>query len=190
MAWPPLYILRHGETEWNAENRLQGRFDSPLTARGKAQALAQRAALAGRDLTGVSATTSPQGRAFHTASLALEGLVADIQTDPRLREIGVGEWAGERRDVLMKKAPQATDTFDLYACAPGGEGFDALEERCHAFLSDLTGPAVLVTHGITSRMLRVILLGRGKQALTEIEGGQGVVFHLENGQQHVLSDRG
>lgn len=185
--YPPLYILRHGETEWNAQNRLQGRFDSALTAAGKAQAQSQRAILKTCDLAGFSALTSPQGRAFHTASLALEGLVDGIVTDGRLREIGVGDWAGHTRADLMTSEPDARDTFALYERAPGGEGFSALRARCESFLDDLDGPAVLVTHGITSRMLRLVVLGLRGDSLRELPGGQGVVFHLEGGQQNRLT---
>lgn len=186
-AFPPLFILRHGETEWNAQNRLQGRFDSALTAAGKSQAQAQHTILKTRNLVGYLAFTSPQGRAFHTASIALDGLVDGIDTEARLREIGVGEWAGQPRADLMKQVPDAFDTFALYERAPGGEGFDALRARCTSFLADLQGPAILVTHGITSRMLRLIVLGLPDDALRDLPGGQGVVFHLEGGQQNRLT---
>ncbi|MGJ8616920.1 MAG: histidine phosphatase family protein [Sulfitobacter sp.] len=186
-SYPPLYVLRHGETEWNAQNRLQGRFDSSLTASGKAQAAAQHSILKTRDLTGFVALTSPQGRAFHTASIALQGLVEGIDTDTRLREIGVGDWAGCARADLMAQEPDARDTFDLYERAPGGEGFKALRTRCTAFLDDLTSPTIVITHGITSRMLRLIVLGLADAALRDVPGGQGVVFHLEGGRQNRLT---
>ena len=82
--YPTLYILRHGETEWNLANRLQGHFDSPLTDTGRAQAAAQNAILKRCDLAGFSALSSPQGRAVATAELALAGLGMTVATDPRL----------------------------------------------------------------------------------------------------------
>ncbi|MFD2741312.1 histidine phosphatase family protein [Sulfitobacter aestuarii] len=189
-ACPPLYILRHGETEWNVQNRLQGCFDSPLTARGEEQALAQRAILQSCGLRGYRALSSPQRRARHTAELALEGLVAPIGTDAALSEIGVGDWAGELRAELLLRHPEARDAFDLYEHAPNGEGFAALRTRCEAFLAGIDTPTILVTHGITSRMLRLILTGRPTRDLREIEGGQGVVFALRDGQQRQLTGRG
>jgi probable phosphoglycerate mutase len=185
--FPPLLILRHGETEWNAEGRLQGHLDSPLTARGLAQAEAQRAVLAGLDLRGIKAYASPQGRAFRTASIALVGLVPQIETDLRLAEIGLGQWAGMRREEVRALCG-IEDPLGLYELAPGGEGFAALEQRCRAFLAGLAHPAVLVTHGITSRMLRCIALGRDRADLAALPGGQGVVYHLENGVQRQLSN--
>jgi probable phosphoglycerate mutase len=186
--FPPLLILRHGETEWNAEGRLQGHHDSPLTAIGIAQAEAQRDVLALIDLSGFGAYASPQGRAFRTAAIALAGLVPEIETDPRLSEIGLGQWAGMKRDEVLALCG-LEDGLGFYALAPEGEGFAALEQRCRAFLADLERPAVLVTHGITSRMLRCIALGKDRAELAALPGGQGIVFHLENGIQRQLSNR-
>ncbi|MFG6510775.1 MULTISPECIES: histidine phosphatase family protein [unclassified Sulfitobacter] len=185
--YPTLYILRHGETEWNLANRLQGRFDSPLTERGREQAAAQNAILKHCDLAGFSALSSPQGRAVVTAEIALAGTGLEAAPDPRLGEIGIGAWAGMSRDTLLRQTPAARDSYDLYEHAPEGEGFAALHKRCLRFLNSLSGPHVLVTHGITSRMLRLILLGRTPAALREMQGGQGVVFRLENGQQERLT---
>ena len=182
MIAPPLYVLRHGQTEWNAAGRLQGRFDSPLTETGRAQAAMQHSILKSLDLTGFSAFSSPQGRAFQTAAIALQGLVQHIHTDERLSEIGLGEWAGQDRAVLLEQEG-LIDGFDLYERAPGGEGFAQLHARCLAFLKTLEQPAILVTHGITSRLVRLILTGREIADLREIEGGQGVVFEVRDGIQ-------
>lgn len=192
MAFPPVYILRHGQTVWNAEHRIQGALDSALTAQGRAQAAAQNSILARRDLSGITAFCSPQGRAFHTASIALDGLCARIQTDARLAEIGVGQWTGMLRDDLVIDRPvdeSDESALDLYERAPGGEGFAALRRRCVSFLAELPGPSVLVTHGITSRMLRLVLLNRDTSEIALLPGGQGVVFYLENGVQTKLSIR-
>lgn len=190
MTYPPFYILRHGQTQWNAEHRIQGRLDSPLTQTGEQHARDQREILSARDLTGFRAYCSPQGRAFHTASISLRSLVPAVHTDPRLAEIAVGDWEGLRRDelVLDQTMDESEESaLDLYEKAPGGEGFAALHARCLDFLSDIDGPAVLVTHGITSRMLRLILMDRDLSELGMLPGGQGVVFHLENGVQTKLT---
>jgi probable phosphoglycerate mutase len=189
VIFPELYILRHGETVWNAENRMQGGLNSPLTNLGRAQAARQAEIMAGCNLTGFDVLSSPQGRAFETAAIAMAQLVPFVRTDDRLREIGVGEWQGLVRDPAWMTGP-VEDTPDgpiaYYEKAPGGEGFAALEERCAAFLRDLRGPAVLVTHGITSRMLRTVVLGRPRATLGDLPGGQGNVFHLKDGVQTEL----
>jgi broad specificity phosphatase PhoE len=186
---PELYILRHGETVWNAQGRMQGVLNSPLTEQGRAQAARQAEILAGIDLRGFDCLSSPQGRAFETAAIAVARQVDHVRTDDRLSEIGVGQWAGKLRSALapeMGYAEGPDGALELYEQAPEGEGFDALEARCSAFLATLTRPSVLVTHGITSRMLRVVLTGAGRAGMAGIGGGQGVVFHLLNGVQKRL----
>ncbi|WP_322893541.1 MULTISPECIES: histidine phosphatase family protein [unclassified Yoonia] len=185
MPFPELYILRHGETEWNAENRMQGALNSPLTAKGEADAARQGAILATRDLTGFQFWCSPQGRAIQTAGIALARIAQDIHTDDRLREIKVGDWSGLLRDTLP--LPDGPDPYALqYDMAPNGEGFAALEVRARAFLADLKGPAVLITHGITSRVLRRIVIGDAATAEVTPHGGQGCVYHLKDGRQTLL----
>lgn len=187
-ACPPLYILRHGQTVWNLEGRLQGRFDSELTAEGIEQARVQRRILQRLDLSGFAAISSPQGRAQATAQIALEGLLSPISTDAALSEVGLGDWAGESRAEMMAQSG-APDGFALYDLAPGGEGLAALRERCEVFLRALNQPSVLITHGITSRMLRLILTEQSNRRLRQMEGGQGVVFHLADGRQKRLTLR-
>ena len=82
---------------------------------------------------------------------------------------------------------QGGEFLDLYRQAPDGEGFAALEARCRAFLAELAGPAVLVTHGLTSRMLRSLIVGQDALSITEAGGGQGVVWHVRNGAQNLLT---
>ncbi|KEJ90296.1 histidine phosphatase family protein [Sulfitobacter donghicola] len=187
--YPDLYVLRHGETEWNAQGKMQGSLNSPLTAEGKKQAQRQAEILETVDLTGFDILCSPQGRAFETAAIALARQVTHIHTDARLREIGVGDWAGRKRSELSEgkgflDGPDGA--LELYEMAPNGEGFIALEQRCTAFLNDLKGPSVLITHGITSRMIRAIVTGVGRDGLAEMGGGQGIIFALKNTVQKRL----
>jgi probable phosphoglycerate mutase len=186
VQYPELYILRHGETRWNAENRMQGGLNSPLTAKGEVDAARQGEILRDLDLTGFAFLSSPQGRAMQTAGIALAEVAGMIRTDDRLREIGVGDWSGRLRDELPM--PEGKDPFMAqYEIAPNGEGFAALEARCVDFLRDLRGPTVVVTHGITSRMIRSIVAGDGAVSVATVHGGQGCVYHLKNGVQNLLT---
>ena len=183
--FPELYILRHGQTEWNAEGRMQGALNSPLTPQGEVEAAKQGAILQSLDLTGFQFICSPQGRAVQTAGIALARCADFIVTDPRLAEISVGEWAGLLRDDLpMEDVPDPY--MAQYEAAPGGEGLAGVEARAAAFLADLKGPAVLVTHGVTSRILRALVVGEAALRPASIHGGQGVVYHLKDGVQKVL----
>jgi broad specificity phosphatase PhoE len=185
MAFPEIYILRHGETMWNAENRMQGELNSPLTDKGLRDAARQGEILAGLDLRGFAFFCSPQGRAFQTAGIAVATIADHIHTDARLREIGVGDWSGRLRHELP--VPKGKDPFMAqYDIAPNGEGFARLKLRCRAFLADLQGPAVLITHGITSTMIRGLVVGEKAHAERTTHGGQGCVYHLKDGVQNLL----
>ncbi len=186
MSHPELYILRHGETYWNAENRMQGELNSPLTEKGLVDAARQHEILKGRDLAGFGFYSSPQGRAFQTAGIALAGIADWVRTDDRLREIGVGEWSGLLRDDLpLPEGPNPL--IKQYEIAPGGEGFAAVKTRVRSFLDALEGPAVIVTHGITGGILRALTIGEKAHKGVSPHGGQGCVFHLKDGEQVVLA---
>jgi len=186
-SWPEVIVLRHGETEWNRDNRMQGALNSPLTEKGQHQAAKQGELLGQFDLSSNwGAVCSPQGRAFETAALSVALHIPFVRTDDRLREIGVGDWAGKIRSDLKVEGPLQDGPdgpIAMYEQAPGGEGFDALEQRCRSLLSEIQRPSVLVTHGITSRMLRTILLDLPRSELGKIQGGQGNLFHIKDGIQ-------
>jgi probable phosphoglycerate mutase len=184
---PPLFILRHGETEWNREGRLQGHLDSPLTHLGRAQAARQAAILARVLPRGARALTSDSLRARETARIALRGLALPVDADPRLREVALGAWQGltiaEVRAGADGEGPRHAWKFE----APGGERLDALAARAAAVLAEIAGPTVIVTHGLTSRVLRCLALGLPPEALEEVAGGQGVVHVIEDCAARVLA---
>ena len=193
MNYPTIFVLRHGETEWNAESRWQGVLDSPLTERGRDHARSQRDILGGLELGGASVRVSPQGRAMATAEIVLGRSVEPYEIDDRLREIDVGDWTGRKRQELVAApGPVLEDTPDgelsLYEYAPNGEGFAALRVRCEAFLAELTGPTICITHGITSRMLRIRALARPARELGGLPGGQGVVHVVDKRVHRTLPE--
>ena len=103
----------------------------------------------------------------------------------------MGDWTGKERTEIAAEAPhlfEVQDGLGWYDHAPGGEGIEALYARCGTFLASLRTPAVIVTHGITSRMLRCHALGLEPGAFGELPGGQGVVYHLADGVQRCLSE--
>ena len=188
-ACPEVLVLRHGQTEWNAAGRLQGHLDSPLTEIGLRQAQRQNETLLDYDLDGFRFITSPQGRARKTAQLALAGIVAEIETSEELKEINMGQWSGiTRAEIAAERKIRLQDLGELqiYDWTPGGETTAQLFERCARFLVQLTGPAVLVTHGMTSLCLRLCALGWGLDRLADLPREQGVVYRVKAGSHDEL----
>lgn len=163
----PLYLLRHGETFWNREGRMQGGRDSALTPLGRVQA-ARQGAILRRAGVAAPAWTSPRGRARATAALA--GLEARI--DPDLAEISMGAWEGEVRPA--GPAPGVLWKFG----APGGERQAALIARLRRVLAR-PGPAILVTHGVVVIGLRALARGLPPEAWDRLTDPQGTVLRLD-----------
>src|SRR5581483_7504765 len=135
-----IYLIRHGQTEFNREDRVQGRVDSPLTELGVAQARAmgeRLAALRRAEGGDWALQTSPLGRARQTAALIAEvaGLAEPV-VDERLIEVGYGEFEGFTREELDRRWPQFAGVNGIFGRAPGGESYDALSARAAAWLAD------------------------------------------------------
>ena len=184
---PDIWLLRHGETEWNRAGRIQGHLDSRLTAKGRAQAARQGEILRSLNLGEVGAWCSPLGRAVETAAVAVVPLTGMVRTDDRLMEIGLGEWQDTDGPELRAALERGGVGSRILAMddAPGGEGLDALRARCTAFLDDLSGPAIVTCHGVSARMLWSIWLDRP----LDLEGHgdlQGRVIVLSGSGMQIL----
>lgn len=185
VQFPKIWFLRHGQTRWNLERRLQGHLDSPLTELGLTQAEAQ-ARIMGPVLAAapeMRCLVSPLGRAMHTAKIALKGRA--FETDARLSEVATGEWEGQLRADLPTGG--RNDLY-LYTSAPGGEGFDALEARVRGVLEDLTGETVIVSHGLLGKVLRGVVCGLSRDEMDGLSNKQGCVYLLENGRETCVED--
>lgn len=180
--YPDLYLMRHGQTVWNAQGRMQGRLDSPLTALGVEQAKRQAELVA--EIT-AHRVSSPQGRAQQTAEIVFGN--KDFTTDERLCEIDVGEFTGEMIENLRLRQPEFfTGTrIDWYNRTPNGENFAMLSARAKDFLDNLTGPTLIVTHRITLRMLRILALGWSISRLEELTVEQGAVHVIKKSEHEV-----
>ena len=180
--FPELYLMRHGQTEWNLAGRLQGLLDSPLTAQGIAQAERQAMLIADIDAQRCS---SPQGRAVRTAEIVFGGM--PFATDDRLCEIDVGGFTGHALEDLQLRHPGLFTgaPIDWYDHTPKGERLAQLSARCRDFLADLRGPTLIVTHGITLRMLRILALDQPLSRIGELPVEQGAVHLIRNAVQEV-----
>lgn len=180
--YPDLYLLRHGQTEWNLIGRMQGRQDSPLTHLGISQSKRQATLIQG--ITG-DRFVSPQGRAVQAAQIIFGN--DDFTPDVRLREIDIGEFTGRMIEELFRDRPDffTGSRLDWYNRAPNGEHFDGLAKRARSFLDDLKGPAVIVTHGMCLRMLRLTALGWPLSRIEELAVELGTVHVVRNGKYEV-----
>lgn len=185
-----IYLLRHGQTVFNAEKRLQGHCDSPLTEQGEAQALAMGATL--RALLDCpeewAVYVSPLGRAQQTARLVCRqlGLPAEcIRTDRRLMELGLGEWETRRIPELLEICPAlAAGEPDWYTRAPGAESFAGIAGRLDEWLRDNSVPqrVIVVAHGLSGAVMRGIYAGMEYAALWRQDLPQDAFFRLQDGR--------
>lgn len=158
-----MYIIRHGQTPWNARKCLQGRSDVDLNENGIY--LAELTGKALRDVTFDMAFTSPLIRAKHTAQCILAGRKIPIIEDERLIEISFGIYEGccyaeENRQVPQQWIENFFHAPQDYVAAPGGESLDDVEKRTRNFMEDicsrkeLQDKTILVsTHGCALRGL-------------------------------------
>lgn len=156
-----IYFIRHGETDWNVEGRLQGQQDIPLNARGLVQA-----GDAGRILAGLMPRpdrlrwcVSPLMRTRDTAEHARRALRLDphaYATDDRLKEIRFGAWEGLTWPEVTARDPEGARAREADKWGfrpPEGESYDDLVARIAPFFDALEGDNVVVAHGGVARAL-------------------------------------
>lgn len=160
-----LTILRHGETDWNLQGRMQGQADIPLNARGLAQAQEAAQRLAGRRFDAI--WSSPLSRASDTARTVAAEHGLDVHPDPRLGELNIGSWSGLTMEECDRALPELRsllrDGIDFRRSATG-ETAAEVECRALAAVRDIVaahpdGSVLVVTHGYLTQVLVSALLG-------------------------------
>lgn len=155
-----LYITRHGQTEWNVQQRMQGWADSPLTSNGVEAATQLGAYLQEVPLNAVYSSTS--GRTIHTAQLIIgeRDNIPLIQKED-LREINIGEWQGKTSTEIEK---DYSEQVKIYYENPNqfesisGENFHTLKKRIGRAIEEIVdahpnGHVLIVTHGVVKKCL-------------------------------------
>ncbi len=123
-----LHLLRHGETDWNAEQRWQGHSDQPLNGLGREQAVAIAPAVAALAPAGIHA--SDLVRAIDTARPTAALCELEVFTDPLLREIDTGSWTGRQRTEILAAQPGAVGRHESGETSwEDGETFADLQDR-------------------------------------------------------------
>jgi broad specificity phosphatase PhoE len=183
-----IYLVRHGQTAFNAQGRLQGHVDSPLTALGESQARQAGATLARLvgEAAGWRIISSPLGRARATAEAVRQALgLAEVEIDPRLIELSWGEWDGALRAELKARSPEAFGDSGWSFRSPTGETYESVQARMADWLASLPPEpdrrVIAVTHGVAGRVLRGVYAGLSRDDTVEQEVPQDAVYRLSGG---------
>lgn len=186
-----IYLVRHGETVWNVDGRVQGHRDSPLTERGIGQARHAGEALAAL-IEGEPAfvlTHSPLGRVRHTTELILEAIgerIAEVRADERLTEVTWGRWDGMTRAEIVAAEPDlwAWRTADPWRNPPpGGESHERLCARATRWLHSVEKEPrlIVVGHGAFGQALRAVVLNLSPTGMAALDEPQDALFRLTAG---------
>ena len=166
-----LHFFRHGQTNFNAEKRVQGQFDSVLTELGIAQAKELRSQIEALNLNAIYASTNVRAR--HTAQILTKNLMLEIKLKDGLREIMMGPWQERLYLEVAKNSPDEMENFiktpDKFALK-GAETFAQVQSRgvktIEAILaSEKTGHVLIVSHGV---MIKTILCYYAKLGLRHV----------------------
>ena len=176
-----LWLIRHGESTWNAIGRVQGWADPPLSELGQWQAKRVAQRLASEQLTAIYSSTLQ--RAYQTAQRIAEISDLDVLSDPRLREHGMGEATGMDwgREAFFLRWPFLSDIAKqgqpIRTHIPGAEPEDTFAERVHQSIAAIRGAnskgdVAVVAHG---GVFRTYLTGLLKIPLGNVEFSFGNV---------------
>jgi probable phosphoglycerate mutase len=191
-----LFLIRHGETFWNAEGRLQGQCDTKLNGRGREQARESGRLLArlfSAETIPTGFVASPLIRARESLEILMGELVAQgrlaavvpYTTDDRLKELAFGRWEGltwkeVRRDAPKDYAARDADVWNIPP--PAGESYAALAERAGPLLEELPSGSVVSSHGGISRIALHLLAGMDREPAAKAVIRQGDVLILDKGR--------
>lgn len=193
-----IVLVRHGETFWNREGRIQGHTESDLTPLGERQAAAMARVVA--DLVeanggeGWRLVSSPIGRARRTAAMVAEATGLPVETDARLAEIHVGRWEGRLRSEVAEAHPELFAGREWFFGAPGGETFEDVTARATGWLATLPPEperrVIAVSHGVWGRLLRGAYAGFSRQETLSQDVPQDAVYTLRDGRlaRHACGD--
>ena len=189
-----LIFVRHGETPYNAENRLQGQRDIPLGQKGRDQASAVGRTLRARigpQIDRLEAeeafVASPLLRTRETMELARDAMALKplrYRLDPQLKELTFGDWEGLTWPEVRARDPKGAAARHLDKwnfVPPNGESYAMLATRIRAWLDTQTADAFIVSHGGVARALMTLVAGVPGAAAADAPVVQGRALVFENG---------
>jgi broad specificity phosphatase PhoE len=187
-----LYCIRHGQTVYNAQGRIQGQTDVVLSELGVAQGEAVADALADKPITAVY--SSPLRRALQTAEPLADRLGLTVQTDPRLMEMNLGDFQGQLRAELDREYPEAFTRWrsgDPDFAFPGGESRRSLTTRALAAFDTIRrtehSHVAVVTHGaLLLAVIRAMLHIASEIRMPPLENASISVLSSEGSEVKVV----
>jgi broad specificity phosphatase PhoE len=185
-----LYYIRHGETDWNAVQRYQGKTDIPLNDKGRGQAARNGRTLAdhlGSLAARLDYVASPLSRASETMRIVRTQLALnpeDFRRDARLQEQSYGHWEGQLWGELPKLDPEgyAARAADKWGwCPRDGESYAMLSDRIAGWLGEVRETCVVASHGAVSRVLRGLVLPLTRDEIPTLEVPQDRIMVVRAG---------
>jgi broad specificity phosphatase PhoE len=186
-ASPPIYFVRHGETDWNRQGLVQGWTDTTLNDLGHVQARAVALAFAAiPELSSYDFYVSPLLRARQSMGHIVEALrlkYARIGIVPDTKELGFGVWEGRPLKDLKAAPDYPADGAGRYDWRPqGGESYADGQARIGGWLSTLSRPSVIVAHGAIGRCLLGRLGGLPPASIPSLDMPQGCYWRIADGR--------
>lgn len=184
-----LYVIRHGQTDWNAERRMQGQRNIDLNAVGREQARGNGLLLKdilGDDIVSYDFVASPLARTRETMEIvrAAAGLkLDDYRTDERLVEVCFGDWEGSTLKELKLTQPERLAErnlakWDFIPPGEDSESYEILSWRVGSWLQSVAGPTVCVAHGGVIRALFRLITDISKEDAAEGEIPQDRILQI------------
>jgi probable phosphoglycerate mutase len=187
-----IYLLRHGQTPWNAEGRLQGQAETDINALGRRQAAENGLRLAALidDPSAFDFVASPMRRTRQTMELARAAMGLDplaYRTDPRLIEVSFGDWQGHTFLELDAArpgttAPRSRDKWNFVPPGVGAESYQMMAERVRPWFEAIERPTVCVTHGGVIRALFRIVEDLPQKRAATMEVHQDRILRCADGR--------
>lgn len=190
-----IFLVRHGETNWNTQGRFQGQSDTPLNETGQRQATALGNYLKGETLQAIY--TSDLRRACDTAKEIGTYHKLEVKPNPHLREMNFGSWEGLVYTEIQEKFPEKLADWQkniMTTAPPGGENLEQLVARVQAAYRDIIhnnpeGDILLVAHGGVLQVLLCFALDLSPQKYWQFHLDPGSLSEIAVYSQGVILNR-